>query len=136
LPQDAPRELGEVRLAEEDRAGVEDALNRDRVPFRHVVLVELRPVRRADAGRFEEVLDGQRAAGERAGHGDAGLHPGDERVPGVVVHDGMSATASISTFAPGTASRGTSTSVDAGRASPKTSCRSGLISGRSSASVR
>ena len=37
---------------------------------------------------------------------------------------------------PATARRGTSTSVDAGRVEPKTSCRTGLMSGRSSMSVR
>src|SRR5262249_38749354 len=48
---------------------------------------------------------------------------------------GTSATHSISTFAPSTARRGASTSVDAGRVAPKTSWRTGLILGRSSTSV-
>ena len=49
---------------------------------------------------------------------------------------GIAATASISSSAPGTASAETSTSVDAGRASPKNSIRTGLIFGRSSTSSR
>ena len=49
---------------------------------------------------------------------------------------GIAATASISSSAPGTASAETSTSVDAGRASPKTSCRTGLIRARSPMSSR
>ena len=49
---------------------------------------------------------------------------------------GSTATASISTFMPGTGSSLTPTSVLAGRASPKKAWRSGLISGRSSTFVR
>ena len=49
---------------------------------------------------------------------------------------GSTATASISTFMPGTGSSRTPTSVLAGRDSPKKAWRSGLISGRSSTSVR
>ena len=49
---------------------------------------------------------------------------------------GRTATASISTFMPGTGSSRTPTSVLAGRDSPKKAWRSGLISGRSSTSVR
>ena len=46
------------------------------------------------------------------------------------------ATASTSILAPGTARPLTSTSVAAGRAAPKTRCRTGSISGRSDTSVR
>ena len=49
---------------------------------------------------------------------------------------GIAATASISSSAPGTASAETSTSVLAGRASPKNSMRTGLIRARSSTSSR
>ena len=102
----------------------------------HVLPVDARAVGRPDPGGVEEVLDAERAAGERARTRLSRIDAGDERVPAVLGHDGISATASISTFAPGTASRETSTSVLAGRASPKTSCRTGLIFGRSSTSVR
>ena len=49
---------------------------------------------------------------------------------------GIRATASTSILIPGIASRLTSTSVLAGRVSPKNSLRTGLIAGRSSTSVR
>ena len=52
------------------------------------------------------------------------------------LRSGIAATASISSSAPGTASAETSTSVRAGRASPKNSIRTGLIFGRSSTSSR
>ena len=168
LAEDAPGELGQVRLADDDRAGVDEALHGLGVPLRDVVRVETGSVGRADPGRVEEVLDRERPARKRPGAGFAGLDSRDERVP-LVVHvaqptpsdklshgtksawraqdsrqvtschkvcSGTSATHSISTFAPSTARRGTSTSVEAGRVSPKTSWRRGLISGRSSMSVR
>ena len=86
-----------------------------------MVGVEPRAVRRADAGRVEQILDRERSSRERPGRGPRlGLHARDERVAGIVAHDGITATASTSTSAPGTARPLTSTSVEAGRASPKT----------------
>ena len=52
-----------------------------------------------------------------------GIDPRDERVQVVGAHEGTSATASTSTFAPSTARRDTSTSVLAGRVAPNTSWR-------------
>src|SRR5207302_9698 len=59
-------------------------------------------------------------------------HAGSDRNRGSL----SMAIASTSIFAPGTASREISTSVLAGRAEPNASWRTGLISGRSSTSVR
>src|SRR5262249_37275233 len=77
---------------------------------------------------------GPRRGGERGAPPCAGARPdrGRARAPPVAHYSGIVATASISSSAPGTASAETSTSVDAGRASPKNSIRTGLIFGRSS----
>ena len=84
--EDAPGELGQVGLADEHGPGVEQALDGHRVPLGHVLPVEPGAVGRSDARGIEEVLDGQRAARERAGAGPARVDPGDERVPAVVAH--------------------------------------------------
>ena len=76
LAEDAPRELGQMRLADEDGAGVEQALNGGRVPLGDVVGVEARAVRRANPGRVEEILDRERLPRERARPGS----PGSTRV--------------------------------------------------------
>ena len=77
LAEDAPRELGQVRLADEDGARVEEALDRRRVPLGDVIGVEARAVRRADAGGVEEVLDRERPARRAARARPA---PGSTRV--------------------------------------------------------
>ena len=103
-----------------------------------VVGVDARAVRRADPRRVDQVLDEQRAPGERpAGAAQRLVEPGDPGVVGVArgAH-GTSATHSTSIFAPGITSAEISTSVEAGRVSPKTSWRTGFTSGRSSTSVR
>ena len=69
----------------------------------NVVGVDARAVGGADARGVEEILDGEGATGERPGKRLAGLDARDERVPGVVAHEGTTATHSISTFAPSTA---------------------------------
>ena len=66
-------QLGDVRLAEHDRAGALPALDRDRVGRRHEALEELAAVGRAYAGGRERVLDRDRQALERAAV--AGLQP-------------------------------------------------------------
>ena len=84
LTEDAPCELGQVGLADDDAAGIEDLLHDGRVALRNVVAVDLRAVRRADPGRIDQILDESGAAGERADGGTAqGLvEPGDPRVAG------------------------------------------------------
>ena len=134
LARHAPRELVQVRLADDDGARAHEPLDRRCGARRHVVRVDLRAVRRADAGGVDQVLDEQALAVQRAGQRLARLDLRDDRV--VVVAHGSSATASISIFAPGTASALTSTSVLAGRTSPKISCRTGLMRARSAMSVR
>ena len=132
----APGELGQVALADDDRAGVEHTLHDACVPGRNVVGVDPRAVRRADAGRVDQILDEQRPPGERPVGGAAQrlVEPGDRGVEGV--DHGTTATASSSIIAPGTASDRTSTIVPAGRTPPKT-CRHGCsIRGRSSIAVR
>src|SRR5438874_7891789 len=74
----------------------------------------------------------QHAVRVRANGGDRLGHAGSDRNRGSL----RMAIASTSIFAPGTASREISTSVLAGRAEPNASWRTGLISGRSSTSVR
>ena len=125
LADHAPGELGQVGLADDDGACVDESLHGWGSSLRHVVRVDLRAVRRPDPGHIEQILDGERAAGERTRPGRLRLHPGDESVPAVVVHVRSTATASTSIFAPGTASLLISTSVDAGRASPKNAWRPG-----------
>ena len=141
---------GRLRLADDDGAGVERALDDGRVDVRDVVGVDPRAVRRADAGRVDQVLDEQRPPGERPLGGAAQrlVEPGDRGVVGSAAgrgfslvltgsaHAGTSATHSTSIFAPGITSAEISTSVEAGRVSPNTSCRTGLTSGRSFTSVR
>ena len=82
LAQDAERDLVGDGLADQRRAGVEQALHRPGVPRRNRVLP--RPVRVPAAGRMprdvEEVLGRERQAGERAagGAGDPYRRAGDE----------------------------------------------------------
>jgi hypothetical protein len=75
-------------LADDDRTGVDQALDCRRVPLGDVVDVESRAVRRADAGGVEEVLDGERPSGERPGGFAwlAWLDERDESVVGVDAH--------------------------------------------------
>src|SRR6185312_15914527 len=54
-PEDAPRELGQVRLADDDRAGVDQALDHRRGAARDVIAIQTRAVRRPDTGRVDEV---------------------------------------------------------------------------------
>ena len=133
-----PREFGQVALADDDGARVERPLDDGRVALGNVVGVDPRSVRRADARCVDQVLDEERPAGERP-FGRAGERlgePCDRRVVGIRAHDGISATHSTSIFAPGITSAEISTSVEAGRLSPKTSWRTGFTSGRSLTSVR
>ncbi len=67
VPEHAPGELREVRLAHEHRPGVEQPLRGDRRPRRNVVGVDARAVGRADARGVEEILDGERPTGQRPG---------------------------------------------------------------------
>ena len=106
----------------------------------HVVGVDPRAVRRADAGRVDQVLDEQGAAGERP--------VGRVRRSGSSSQVIAAFSGSSSLVHAGTAQRRRPRSgsgnherrdldrVDAGRVSPKTSWRTGLTSGRSSTSVR
>ena len=80
--------------------------------------------------------DEARVAYERALELDATEAERGSSSAAVAAQPGIAATASISSSAPGTASAETSTSVLAGRASPKNSWRTGLIFARSSMSSR
>ena len=136
-PEHAPGELRQVRLADEHGARVEQSLHRRRRSARG------RGPRRGRSRRScgspavskrsltASVLpeSGPVAAAPR-------LDARDERVPGVVRVTARPRRTRSRPSRPATARRGTSTSVDAGRVAPKTSCRTGLISGRSSTSVR
>ena len=66
LARDAPRELVQVRLADERRARVEQALHRRRRALRDVIGVDRRAVGGADPCRVDQVLHREPAAGERA----------------------------------------------------------------------
>ena len=136
-PQHPPRELREVRLADDHGTGVERALDGRRMPLGDVLGVHVRAVRRPDARRVDQILDDQPPSGEWAADRAAQrvVERRDRRVPGIAAH-GTAATASSSIRAPGIASAGTPTSVEAGRTSPNTRWRTGLTSGRSSTSVR
>ena len=61
------RELGQVRLAEDDRAGGAQAGDGVRVAYGDVVGERRRAGGRADAGGLEAVLDGDRQSVQRAG---------------------------------------------------------------------
>src|SRR4051812_8983454 len=148
-PEDAPRELGQVGLAYDDRAGVERSLDDGRMSGGNMVAVDARAVRRPDPGGVDQVLDEQRAPREGPVGGaeqrlvearDRGVGGVGERFQPVVrastAHAGPSATHSTSILAPGITSAEISTRVEAGRVSPNTSCRTGLTSGRSFTSVR
>ena len=78
----APGELGQVGLADDDRTGVERSLDDGRVGGRDVVAVDARAVGRADPGRVDQVLDEQRAPGERpfGGAEQRLVEPGDRGV--------------------------------------------------------
>ena len=92
----APRELGQVRLADDDRTGVEHALDDASRGASGRGRRRSRAVGRADAGRVDQVLDEQRATGERPVGGAAQrlVEPGDGGVdgrrrrshPGAVAH--------------------------------------------------
>src|SRR5207302_1300492 len=56
----------QVRLADDDRSGVDEALHRRRGPLGYVVGVDLRAVRRAHARRVDQVLDEEPLAVQRA----------------------------------------------------------------------
>ena len=60
-----PRELRQIRLPDDRGARVQRSLDDDRVSVGHVVRVDLRAVRRADARGVDEVLDEKRASRER-----------------------------------------------------------------------
>ena len=82
LAEDPERDLVGDRLADQRRAGVEQALDRPGMARRDRMLS--RPVRVAAAGRVagdvEEILGGERQPGERAAgsSGDSHRWPGDE----------------------------------------------------------
>ena len=76
VAEHAPRELGQVRLADHDRTGVEQTLDGDRGAIGNVLGIEARAVRRAHAGGVEEILDRERPARERPGR----RPPGSTRV--------------------------------------------------------
>src|SRR6516162_3094669 len=101
-----------------------------------MVAVDPRPVGRPDSRGVDQILDEEPLAGQRPGLRLPGLDGGDQRAIGIHAHDGVSATASTSIRNSGNTSAVTSTSVLAGRASPKNSCRTGLIRARSPMSVR
>ena len=64
---DAARELVQVRLAEDHRAGVDDALDGRRRALRHALAEDRRSEGRAEAGRVPAVLRRERHAGEQPG---------------------------------------------------------------------
>src|SRR3954454_21556172 len=134
LARHAPRELVQVRLADDAGARLDQALDRACSPLGHVVSVDAGPVRRPNARGVDQVLHEEPLPAQRSWSRRSSLDLGDERVP--VVGHGTRATSSISTFAPGSTSLLTSTSVLAGRVSPKNSSRTGLMRARSSMSVR
>ena len=138
LAEHAPGELGQVRLADDDGAGVDEPLNGGRVALGHVVGIDPRAVRRTDAGRVEEVLDGERPPRERPGpRPSPGSDARDEGVPAIVGHAGSTATASTSTFAPGIGEpRDLDERATPGARRRRTPGAPGLMSGRSSTSVR
>ena len=70
---DAARELVQVRLAEDDRAGVDDALDCRCRALRDAVAEDRRAEGRAEAGRVPAVLRRERHAGERSGRGGAAI---------------------------------------------------------------
>ena len=65
LARDAPGELVQVGLADDHRAGVDDALHRARAARGHVLAEDPRPVGGAQTRRVEEILGRERHAGER-----------------------------------------------------------------------
>ena len=134
--QHPPGELGQVALADDDRAAVEGLLHDRRMPLGHVIGEDLRAVRRPDARRVDQILDEQGAPCQRpVGCAPKWLvEPGDSRVVGV--GHGITATASISTLAPGIARPVTSTSEPAGRVVPSTRRMTLSNCGRSSTTVR
>ena len=83
LARDAPRELVQVRLADDDGARRHEALHRGRAARRHVIRVDLRAVGRADPGGVDQILDEQPRAVQRSGPRRLRLDLGDDRVPGV-----------------------------------------------------
>ena len=83
LARDAPRELVQVRLADDDRARGDESLDGRRGAVGHVIGVDVRAVGRADAGGVDQVLDEQRPPVQRPRHARPRLDVGDHRVPGV-----------------------------------------------------
>ena len=117
----APGELGQMCLADDDGACRNGPVDDDRIPLGHVVGIQSRPVRRADACGVDQILDEQRAAVERPVAGWCRL--GDRRDDRVQVAGHLTtATASTSIVAPGTASPRTPTSAPAARAWPNARC--------------
>ena len=75
LARDAPRELVQVRLADDDGAGRHEALHRGRGSGRHVIRVDLRAVGGADPGGVDQVLDEQPLAVQRSRSAPAAARP-------------------------------------------------------------
>ena len=94
LARHAPGELVQVRLADDDGARADEALDRRRRPRRHVVGVDLRAVGRADPRGVDQVLDEQALPVQRPRPRRLRLDLGDDRVP-VVGHELRSASARI-----------------------------------------
>jgi hypothetical protein len=86
--QHTPRELRKVGLPDHRGSRVERPLDDDRVPVGHMVRVDLRPVRRADACGVDEILDEERASRQRprGGAGERLVQPGDAGVVRVRAH--------------------------------------------------
>ena len=66
LARDAPRELVQIRLADDDCSCVDEGLHGGGSAIGHVVCVDLRAVRRADSGGVEQILDEERLPREWA----------------------------------------------------------------------
>ena len=128
------------RVGRPHARGVDEVLDEQR----HARQAPGHPGTRPGQGRLGAERDHRAEAG-------GGLEPGQRRRDGLLGterarpdrcgdlgggHAPSRATASTSSRAPGTTSRETSTSVLAGRASPKKACRAGLIRGRSSMADR
>jgi hypothetical protein len=61
----ASAEFGRIRLPDRDRAGAPQARDEGRIGRRHVVVEDRRPKRRADAGRWLQILVGNRQPVQR-----------------------------------------------------------------------
>jgi len=83
LARDAPGELVQVRLADDDRTGGHETLDGGGRARGDVVGVDAGAVRRADACGVEEVLHEQSLAVQQARRRRGRLDVGDHGIPGV-----------------------------------------------------